>query len=122
MAALMTTFFLGGWHLPGVTNPENHSLIAGLISVGVFIAKVVAILFVYVIIRWTLPRFKYNQLMDLGWKRLVPLALANVVIIAVIGVWTQSGTPAGAPLKSSMRTDRPAVVAVDPAAKAGGVK
>ncbi|MBI3854294.1 MAG: NADH-quinone oxidoreductase subunit H [Planctomycetes bacterium] len=91
MAALMTTFFLGGWHFPGITNPESHTLIAGLLSVGVFVGKVVAILFVYVIIRWTLPRFKYNQLMDLGWKRLVPLALANVAAVAVIGVLTQSG-------------------------------
>jgi len=91
MAALMTTFFLGGWHFPGITNPDNHSLLAGLVSVGVFIAKVVSILFVYVIIRWTLPRFKYTQLMNLGWKRLVPLALANVAVIAVIGVLTQSG-------------------------------
>ena len=88
MAALMTTFFLGGWHLPGITNPNDHSVFAGLLSVGVFIGKVVAILFVYVIIRWTLPRFKYNQLMNLGWKRLVPLALANVAAIAVIGVLT----------------------------------
>jgi NADH-quinone oxidoreductase subunit H len=92
MAALMTTFFLGGWHLPWVTNPADHSAFAGLLSVGVFIGKVVAILFVYVIIRWTLPRFKYNQLMNLGWKRLVPLALANVAVVAVVGVLT---SPAG---------------------------
>jgi NADH-quinone oxidoreductase subunit H len=91
MAALMTTFFLGGWHCPWITNPANHSVFAGLLSVGVFVGKVVAILFVYVIIRWTLPRFKYNQLMDLGWKRLVPLALANVMLVAAIGVLTQSG-------------------------------
>ncbi len=91
MAALMTTFFLGGWHLPGITNPKDHSVFAGLLSVGVFIGKVVAILFVYVVIRWTLPRFKYNQLMNLGWKRLVPLALANVAAIAVIGVLTGGG-------------------------------
>jgi NADH-quinone oxidoreductase subunit H len=91
MAALMTTFFLGGWHLPGITNPDNHTLLGGLLSVGVFIGKVVAILFVYVIIRWTLPRFKYNQLMNLGWKRLVPLALANVAAVAVIGVLTYGG-------------------------------
>jgi NADH-quinone oxidoreductase subunit H len=91
MAALMTTFFLGGWHLPGITNPDNHTLLGGLLSVGVFIGKVVAILFVYVIIRWTLPRFKYNQLMNLGWKRLVPLALANVAAVAFIGVLTYGG-------------------------------
>jgi NADH-quinone oxidoreductase subunit H len=88
MAALMTTFFLGGWHLPGLTRLDDHRPIAGLISVAVFIGKVVAILFVYVVIRWTLPRFKYNQLMNLGWKRLVPLALANVAAVAVIGVLT----------------------------------
>jgi len=91
MAALMTTFFLGGWQLPGVTKLNDHSTLAGLISVGVFVGKVVAILFFYVIIRWTLPRFKYNQLMNLGWKRLVPLALANVMAVAVIGVLTQGG-------------------------------
>jgi len=91
MAALMTTFFLGGWHFPGLTKLEDHSWLGGLLSTGVFIGKVTAILFVYVIIRWTLPRFKYNQLMDLGWKRLVPLALANVMAVAVIGVLTQSG-------------------------------
>jgi NADH-quinone oxidoreductase subunit H len=91
MAALMTTFFLGGWHLPGITNPKDTSAFGGLLSVAVFIAKVVAILFVYVVIRWTLPRFKYNQLMNLGWKRLVPLALANVMAVAVIGVLTGGG-------------------------------
>ncbi len=91
MACLMTTFFLGGWHLPGLTRLNDHSALGGLISVGVFVGKVVAILFVYVIIRWTLPRFKYNQLMNLGWKRLVPLALANVAVVAVIGVLTQGG-------------------------------
>jgi NADH-quinone oxidoreductase subunit H len=91
MASLMTTFFLGGWHLPGLTKLGDHSVVGGLLSVGVFMGKVIAILFVYVILRWTLPRFKYNQLMNLGWKRLVPLALANVMAVAVIGVLTQSG-------------------------------
>jgi len=101
MAALMTTFFLGGWSLPFGLNrfldgvAQDGQLLPvwaeGLLSVGVFIGKVVAILFVYVIIRWTLPRFKYNQLMNLGWKRLVPLALANVAAVAVIGVLTGGG-------------------------------
>jgi NADH-quinone oxidoreductase subunit H len=93
MAALMTTFFLGGWSLPFGLNRflDGSDWWKGLLSVGVFIGKVVAILFVYVIIRWTLPRFKYNQLMNLGWKRLVPLALANVAYVAVVGVVTAAG-------------------------------
>jgi len=122
MAALMTTFFLGGWHCPGLTKIDDHSWLGGLLSTGVFIGKVTAILFVYVIIRWTLPRFKYNQLMNLGWKRLVPLALANVAAVAVIGVLTQHGLPAEAHPKTSLKSERPAIVEFDPGAKAGGVK
>jgi NADH-quinone oxidoreductase subunit H len=114
MAALMTTFFLGGWHFPGITNPDNHSLFAGLLSVGVFIGKVVAILFVYVIIRWTLPRFKYNQLMNLGWKRLVPLALANVALVAVVGVLTTPSPDAHPKAGARVETTQ--------SATAGGVK
>jgi NADH-quinone oxidoreductase subunit H len=121
MAALMTTFFLGGWSLPfGLTRfLEGPEAWKGLLSVGVFIGKVVTILFVYVIIRWTLPRFKYNQLMDLGWKRLVPLALANVALVAVIGVLT--GPSADAAPKKAAKAEAAKVVAVE-AAKAGGVK
>ena len=85
MSSLMVTFFLGGWSFPGITNPADHSLVAGLLSVAVFVSKIMAILVFYVVIRWTLPRFKYNQLMDLGWKRLVPIALANLMVVAIIG-------------------------------------
>jgi len=86
MSSLMVTFFLGGWYFPGVTDPADHSVLAGLLSVAVFVTKIMTILVFYVVIRWTLPRFKYNQLMNLGWKRLVPLALANVLAIAAVGV------------------------------------
>ena len=121
MAALMTTFFLGGWSLPfGLDHFLDGSVWwKGLLSVGVFIGKVVAILFVYVIIRWTLPRFKYNQLMNLGWKRLVPLALANVAAVAVIGVLT--GLPAEAHPKPGAMV-KPAVISVEAGAMAGGGK
>jgi NADH-quinone oxidoreductase subunit H len=86
MSGLITTLFLGGWHLPFVTDPADHSWLGGALSVGVFTAKVYAILFTTIWIRWTLPRFKYNQLMDLGWKALLPLALVNVAAMALIGV------------------------------------
>jgi NADH-quinone oxidoreductase subunit H len=88
MSALLVTFFLGGWHLPGVTDPRANSWAAGALSVAVFVAKMMAILTLYILIRWTLPRFKYNQLMNLGWKVLVPVSLANVMLVAAIGVWT----------------------------------
>ncbi len=106
MSSLMTTFFLGGWSLPrldfwglldrGLLDGANAWLdggawYQGLASVAVFVGKVLAILVTYIFIRWTLPRFKYNQLMDLGWKRLVPLSLANVAAVAVVGVLTHGG-------------------------------
>jgi NADH-quinone oxidoreductase subunit H len=91
MCSLMTTFYLGGWSFPAWCAGVNAwldggSWYQGLASVAVFLSKVLAFLVLYIFIRWTLPRFKYNQLMNLGWKRLVPLALANVAAVAVIGV------------------------------------
>ena len=53
---------------------------------GVFLGKTMAILFVYIWIRWTFPRFRYDQLMDLGWKRLIPLSLFNVGLCAAVGI------------------------------------
>jgi NADH-quinone oxidoreductase subunit H len=90
MCSLMVTFFLGGWSLPWGLNRwlEGGAWWQGALSVGVFIAKILVLLLGYVAIRWTLPRFKYNQLMNLGWKRLVPLSLANVLAVAAIGVLT----------------------------------
>jgi NADH-quinone oxidoreductase subunit H len=93
MCALMATFFLGGWTLPFGLNRflDGGAWWQGALSVGVFAGKVVSLVVVYMVIRWTLPRFKYDQLMNLGWKRLVPLALANVALVAVVGVWTGGG-------------------------------
>lgn len=86
MSALMATLYLGGWSFPGLTDPNDHSWQGVILSFLVFAAKVGTILFLYIWIRWTLPRFKYNQLMDLGWKRLIPISLANVGWAALAGV------------------------------------
>ncbi|MEZ4240831.1 MAG: complex I subunit 1 family protein [Myxococcota bacterium] len=88
-AAMLTTLFLGGWHFPFLTNPASHTVLAGIISVLVFTTKVAIIDFTYIWIRWTLPRFRYDQIMSLGWKRMLPLALVNVGIVAVVGVLVQ---------------------------------
>jgi NADH-quinone oxidoreductase subunit H len=88
MSALLTTLYFGGWHFPGITNPADHSFWGGVISHAVFAAKMSAILVTSIWIRWTLPRFRYDQLMNLGWKALVPVSLANLAIVAVVEVLT----------------------------------
>jgi len=81
MSAFTVSLFLGGWN-PGFALPEGALWTA--VSVGVFSVKLLAVLFFYIWVRWTLPRFRYDQLMQLGWKGLVPLALANIVITGII--------------------------------------
>jgi NADH-quinone oxidoreductase subunit H len=80
MSALLVSLFLGGWD-PGFELPDT--LMGTAISVLTFVFKVLVILFVYIWVRWTLPRFRYDQLMRLGWKVLIPLALINIVLTAI---------------------------------------
>lgn len=86
-SSLITTLFLGGWSFPYLTDPTSHTVAAGLISVAVFMTKMCSILFVFLWVRWTLPRFRYDQVMRLGWKMLLPLALGNIGVMALIGVF-----------------------------------
>ncbi len=81
-SALIVTLFLGGWQFPFL---ETFGLSAGwvsIIQILTFVAKVGLMLFFYIWIRWTIPRFRYDQLMNLGWKVMLPLALANLVVTA----------------------------------------
>ena len=84
-SALLATIFLGGWDIPFMTR-DNAGEAVGLpwviLSIFVFLAKVLFFLFTFMWIRWTLPRFRYDQLMSLGWKFMLPLALAYIVIVA----------------------------------------
>ena len=86
-AALLVTLFLGGWTLPiaGLNQPAATAWV-GLLHIGIFLAKMLSVLFIVIWVRWMWPRFRYDQLMDLGWRRFVPLALANIVATAV-GLW-----------------------------------
>lgn len=85
VSALMVTLFLGGWTLPflGLDRPAD-SVFGGLIHIGVFLAKVTLLMALFIWVRWMLPRFRYDQLMDLGWRRFLPLALANIVVTAFL--------------------------------------
>jgi NADH-quinone oxidoreductase subunit H len=102
-SAIMVTLFLGGWSLPlpwlnnlpmptAILGFGLPSFLAGqaapwwfgFISVGVFLAKILVFIGFFIMVRWTLPRFKYDQLMNLGWKVFIPLAFLNIFIMAAL--------------------------------------
>lgn len=90
VSAMAVLFFFGGWELlPGLTWAQigldvNASIFSALVPTLWFCAKVAFFLFVFVWVRWTLPRFRYDQLMHLGWKTLLPIALFNILVTAGI--------------------------------------
>ena len=86
-SGVFTLLFLGGWNpLPWVTLADvanllgiaGNPLLVGIVSIGIFLGKVVALLFFFMWVRWTVPRFRYDQVMKLGWQKLLPLAIANL--------------------------------------------
>jgi NADH-quinone oxidoreductase subunit H len=76
--------FFGGWDLPFVLSQEQTGLLFALLKCAVIVGKVSVMILIIMWVRWTLPRFRYDQLMDLAWKSLIPLALVNLVATAVI--------------------------------------
>jgi len=82
---LITTLFLGGWQVPfGIMEALNLPVIwEQLIQILAFLIKTGIFLFIYLWVRWTLPRFRYDQLMNLGWKSMLPLGLFNILLVAV---------------------------------------
>ena len=83
-SALIVTLFFGGWQVPYLPQMGLSPLAVSLIQVAAFVIKVGCMLVFYMWIRWTIPRFRYDQLMNLGWKVMLPLSLLN---IAVTGTW-----------------------------------
>jgi NADH-quinone oxidoreductase subunit H len=83
-SALLVVLFLGGWHFWFLPGPEDTSWMAALIKFGVFWAKIMAVLGMYMLIRWTLPRFRFDQLMRLAWKGMIPLGMAVVAGTGVL--------------------------------------
>jgi NADH-quinone oxidoreductase subunit H len=82
-SAIIVTLFLGGWHFPGIPD-GSHGWGWGLANIFVFFSKVAVLLFVFIWVRWTLPRFRYDQLMRLGWVFFFEIALVNIFIAAII--------------------------------------
>jgi len=79
-SVVMSTLFFGGYDCPFVNEANFSPNIAALIGIVALMTKVVAFLFFFMWVRWTLPRFRYDQLMNLGWKILIPLALVNMLV------------------------------------------
>ena len=82
--AVMATLFLGGYHFPGLDKLGLSPNVFALASFLVLFTKITFFGFIFMWIRWTLPRFRYDQLMKLGWKSLIPLAILNVLVTGVI--------------------------------------
>jgi len=82
-SAIIVTLFLGGWHFPGIPD-GSHGWIFGVINIFVFFAKIAALLFIFIWVRFTLPRFRYDQLMRLGWVFFFEIALVNIFCAAAV--------------------------------------
>lgn len=92
-SAVFILLFLGGWNpLPGL--PLGHvgewlgindqPILLGLLSIGIFLAKVAGCIFLFMWVRWTIPRFRYDQVMKMGWQKLLPLAIGNLIVYAAV--------------------------------------
>ncbi|HYM21395.1 MAG TPA: NADH-quinone oxidoreductase subunit NuoH [Candidatus Kapabacteria bacterium] len=82
-SAVMSVLFLGGWHVPFIDLSSLSPTVAGLIGIGAMMVKIFAFIFFFMWVRWSIPRFRYDQLMNLGWKVLLPLGIINVVLTAL---------------------------------------
>jgi NADH-quinone oxidoreductase subunit H len=85
-SSIATTLYLGGWYFPGVyrlTEARGLHNLYVIASLFVFMLKLTIVLYLYFWLRWTLPRYRYDQLMELGWKWLTPAALTNIVLTTI---------------------------------------
>ena len=85
-SALMVVLFCGGWTLPfgEYFNTPAETLVQGIVHILVFIGKIAVFLGLMIWVRWMLPRFRYDQLMNIGWKRFLPVSLANIILTAIV--------------------------------------
>jgi NADH-quinone oxidoreductase subunit H len=97
-SALIVVLFLGGYHVPFIPNGAGQGgleflrhiphWLLGIVNITTFFAKVAVLLFVFIWVRWTLPRFRYDQLMKLGWLYIFEIALVNIFLTAGILAFT----------------------------------
>lgn len=88
-SVIMATLYFGGYDMPFVNEANLPVNIAALIGIVALLGKALIFIFIFMWVRWTLPRFRYDQLMNLGWKSLIPLALINMFITGAVILWRQ---------------------------------
>src|SRR5882757_5082280 len=97
-SGVFVLLFLGGWNplpfLPLATVADwlhlaGSPLLLGLLSILIFMGKVLFLIFVFMWVRWTVPRFRYDQVMKIGWQKLLPLAIANLLLYAILIAFLQ---------------------------------
>lgn len=86
-SAIMATLYFGGYDVPFLNESLLSPNLAALIGIIALMIKIFIFIFIFMWVRWTVPRFRYDQLMNLGWKKLLPLALANMVLTALVILW-----------------------------------
>jgi NADH-quinone oxidoreductase subunit H len=82
-SAVMSVLFLGGWHVPFINTFGMDANLVAVLGIAVFALKIFAFIFFFMWVRWSIPRFRYDQLMNLGWKVLLPLGIVNILLTAL---------------------------------------
>jgi NADH-quinone oxidoreductase subunit H len=88
-SAVMACLFFGGYDIPFLDESTLAPNLAAILGVLALLTKIVIFIFIFMWIRWTIPRFRYDQLMNLGWKKLIPLALVNMLITGAVILYLQ---------------------------------
>ena len=88
-SAIMASLFFGGFDIPFLDESTLAPNVAAILGVAALLTKIVIFIFIFMWIRWTIPRFRYDQLMNLGWKKLIPLALVNMLVTGAVILWRQ---------------------------------
>ena len=90
-SAVITCLYFGGYNFPfmDMVQANTHEILFAIICVGVFLAKIIFFIFFFMWVRWTIPRFRFDQLMNLGWKVLLPLSIVNMLITGAVILYNQ---------------------------------